>query len=236
MNSLFSSLSEMMYASWFLAVIGSFFWGVLSIILSPCHLASIPLIIGYVGQNKKVTAFKSFKLSLLFSLGILLTIGLVGLITGISGRLLGDVGLIGNIIVSIIFFIVGLYFLDIVKLDFIGVSQSITKNKTGYFGALILGLIFGIGLGPCTFAFMAPIMGIVFNNAYNSVLVSILLIFSYAVGHCLLIVISGTAAGFSQRILNLNNNTKALKISKKIIGIIIIIAGIYWLIKSILHI
>ena len=171
MNSLFSSLSEMMYASWFLAVIVSFFLGVLSIILSPCHLASIPLIIGYVGQNKKVTAFKSFKLSLLFSLGILLTIGLVGLITGISGRLLGDVGLIGNIIVSIIFFIVGLYFLDIVKLDFIGVSQSITKNKTGYFGALILGLIFGIGLGPCTFAFMAPIMGIVFNNAYNSVII-----------------------------------------------------------------
>lgn len=232
MESIFSYFTQIMYSSALLAIAGSFVWGVLSIILSPCHLASIPLIIGYVSRNETKNTYTAFIMSLLFSVGILLSILIVGLITYFTGNLIGDVGLIGNIIVSMIFIIVGLYFLDIISLNFIGISQKHMTGKAGKRGAFILGLIFGIGLGPCTFAFMAPVMGIVLSNAYNSIVVSMLLILAYAVGHCLLIVIGGTATGFVQKTIDFNAKSKTALIMKKSIGIIIVLAGIYWFYKS----
>ncbi|MDY6788035.1 MAG: cytochrome c biogenesis protein CcdA [candidate division WOR-3 bacterium] len=232
MEGIFSYFTGIMYSSALLAIAGAFAWGVLSILLSPCHLASIPLIIGYVSRNETKNTYNGFIMSLLFSIGILLSIFIVGIITYLTGNLIGDVGMIGNIIVSMIFIIVGLYFLDIVTLDFIGISQKHMEGKAGKRGAFILGLIFGIGLGPCTFAFMAPVMGLVLSNAYSSVLISLMLIIAYAIGHCLLIVISGTATGFVQRTIDFNAKSKTAFILKKSIGVIIILAGIYWFYKS----
>ncbi len=233
MEGIFTSLTQILYKSVALAIAGSFIWGILSILLSPCHLASIPLIIGYVSRNETKNTYTAFVMSILFGIGILLSIIIVGIITYFTGHLIGDVGLVGNIIVSIIFIIVGLYFLDIISLDFIGISQKHISDKAGKGGAFILGLIFGIGLGPCTFAFMAPVMGLVLSNAYNNTFISIMLILAYAVGHCLLIVISGTATGFVQKTINFNAKSKTAFILKKSIGVIIILAGIYWFIKSI---
>ena len=232
MEGVFTYFTQIMYTSALLAIAGAFVWGVLSILLSPCHLASIPLIIAYISRNETKNTYTGFIISLLFSIGILLSILIVGLITYLTGNLIGDVGLIGNMIVSMIFIIVGLYFLDIVSLNFIGISQKHMEGKTGKRGAFILGLIFGIGLGPCTFAFMAPVMGLVLSNAYSSVLISLMLIIAYAAGHCLLIIISGTATGFVQRTIDFNAKSKTAFILKKSIGAIIILAGIYWFYKS----
>lgn len=233
MEAIFTFLTQMLYRSAALAIAGSFMWGVLSILLSPCHLTSIPLIVGYVSRNETKNTYTAFVMSLLFSIGIMLSILIVGIITYLTGNLMGDVGLIGNIIVSLIFIIVGLYFLGIISLDFIGVSQKHITGKAGKRGAFILGLIFGIGLGPCTFAFMAPVMGIVMSNAYSSTFISIMLILAYAIGHCLLIVIGGTATGFVQKTIDFNAKSKTAFILKKSIGIIIVFAGVYWFVKSI---
>lgn len=232
MENLFTFFTAILYKSALFAILGSFAWGILSIILSPCHLSSIPLIIGYVSRNESKSTSKAFVMSLLFSTGILLSILIVGIITFFTGSLIGDIGLIGNIIVSIIFIVVGLYFLDVVSLDFIGISQKHMAGKAGKRGAFILGLIFGIGLGPCTFAFMAPIMGIVLSNTYNSIIISMLLILAYAVGHCLLIVISGTTTGFVQKTIDFNAKSRTAFILKKSIGVIIVLAGIYLFYKS----
>lgn len=233
MEALFISLTQILYRSAALAIAGSFIWGVLSILLSPCHLASIPLIVGYVSRNETKNTYTAFVMSLLFSIGILSSIIIIGLITYFTGTLIGDVGLIGNIIVSIVFIIVGLYFLDVISLSFIGISQEHLAGKSGKGGALILGLIFGIGLGPCTFAFMAPVMSLVLSNAYSSIFISIMLILAYAIGHCILIVISGTVTGFVQRTIDFNTQSKTALILKKSIGVIVILVGIYWFIKSI---
>ncbi len=41
---LFTLLNDAVQGGPFLAITGSFLWGILSIVLSPCHLSSIPLI------------------------------------------------------------------------------------------------------------------------------------------------------------------------------------------------
>ncbi|MEG8947522.1 hypothetical protein [Rosettibacter firmus] len=81
----------------------SFSWGVLSILLLPCHLSSIPLIVGFISSQGKISIKKTFLISLIFATGILITV-ILGIITASLGRLMGDVGKVGNILVSIIFF------------------------------------------------------------------------------------------------------------------------------------
>ena len=42
-----------------LALLGSFLWGMVSVLLSPCHMASIPLIVGYVaGQEEALKKYQ----------------------------------------------------------------------------------------------------------------------------------------------------------------------------------
>lgn len=225
-SALFDFLSEALYQNFSLAILASFFWGISSILLSPCHLSSIPLVIGFINSHSNITTKKSFHLSLVFSVGILITIAVIGLITVSFGRLMGDVGTIGNYAVAVIFFIVGLYFFDVINLSWIGINIKGTKYK-GWFTALGLGLLFGIGLGPCAFAFMAPVLGVVFEISQTHLLNAIILLSAFAIGHCLVIVLFGTAAGKVQQYLNWSENSNTLKYIKRICGVLIILGGIY---------
>jgi len=135
MEEVFNALTMAMSDRFGVAVAAAFGWGVLSILLSPCHLSSIPLIVGYISAQETTTARRSAGLSLLFALGILITIALVGLVTAGFGRMMGDVGTWGNIVVAAVFLVIGLYLLDIVKLSWGGFAGA-----TG--GA-------GDGLEPC---------------------------------------------------------------------------------------
>jgi hypothetical protein len=82
-------------------------WGVLSILLSPCHLANISLIVGFIDGQRRVTNRRALRLASLFAIGILISIAIIGMVS--LGRMMGDVGAYGNYIVAAIFFLVGLY-------------------------------------------------------------------------------------------------------------------------------
>lgn len=163
-EQLFTSLSKAVEATPVIALFASVIWGVLSILLSPCHLASIPLIVGFIDGQGRVTTKRALVLSTLFAFGILITIALIGILTVSLGRMMGDVGAYGNYIVAAIFFVVGLYLFDIIPMPWSGMGQGNIKRK-GLLAALLLGLLFGIALGPCTFAYMAPMLGVAFKLA-----------------------------------------------------------------------
>ena len=227
--NVFTWLSNALYSSPHIALIASFVWGVLSIVLSPCHLASIPLIVGFIDKQGKMTTKRAFTLAVLFSLGILITIGLIGLVTGMLGRILGDVGRFGNYFVAGIFFIVGLYLLDVMPLPFLGKTGQPSFKRKGILAAFMLGLIFGIALGPCTFAYMAPMLGIVFSVASTRFHFAVMLIVMYAIGHCSVITLAGTFTGLVQRYLNWNERSKGAVFVKRICGVLVVIGGIYLL-------
>jgi cytochrome c-type biogenesis protein len=227
MEQLFTVLTQAVYSTPAVALGASFIWGILSILLSPCHLSSIPLIVGFIGSQGQIKTKRAFILALLFSLGILITIGLIGLITGMLGKMLGDIGKFGNYFVAGIFFIVGLYLLGILPLPFLGKAATPSIHRKGYVAAFFLGLIFGIALGPCTFAYMMPILGVAFAIASTKFLFAVSLIFAYALGHCSVIVAAGTMTELVQKYLNWNEKSKALDIVKKICGGLVILGGVY---------
>lgn len=229
----FVTLSSMLSSSPGIAVAGSFLWGVASILLSPCHLASIPLIVGYIDSQGEIRTTRAALIAALFSAGILITIAVIGIVTGLAGRMMGDIGQYGNIAVAVLMVIIGLYLLGIIPLPFLdnGINQPGMKKK-GLLAAFLLGLFFGLALGPCTFAYMAPMLGVAFTVASANLLYAIVLVGAYAVGHCMVIIIAGSSAEAVNHLLKWNESSKGALYIKKACGFLVVVAGIYMLVSA----
>lgn len=230
MEALFITLTQAVTGTPLVALAAAFAWGVLSVVLSPCHLASIPLIVGFIDGQGQMTTRRAFIISNLFAFGILITIVLIGLATAAAGRMLGDLGTWANWFVAAIFLLVGLHLLDIIPMPWSGPGQ-VGMARKGMLAALILGLIFGVALGPCTFAYMAPILGVAFSLAADNLLYGASLLLLYGLGHCAVIVLAGTCTEVIQHYLDWNEKSKGALILKKICGILVMLGGV-WLIYS----
>ena len=228
MEQLFTNLSHAVEGAPLIALAAAAAWGILSIVLSPCHLASIPRIVGFISGQGRVSTARAAGIATLFAAGILITIAAIGAITAATGRMLGDVGRWGNYFVAAIFFVVGLHLLGVIPLPFSGPGQVGMKRK-GFLAAFILGLVFGIALGPCTFAYMAPMLAVTFKLAKTAPLYGASLLLAYGVGHCAVIVAAGTSTELVQRFLNWNEQSKGVTIVKCICGALVLIAGLYLL-------
>ncbi len=226
METLFITLSRAVEGSAGVALGAAFVWGILSIILSPCHLSSIPLIVGFIGGQGKVSTARAFWTATLFSGGILITIAAIGGITSAAGRMLGDIGVWGNYLVACVFFAVGLFLLGILPAPWTGPGQVGMKSR-GLLAALVLGLVFGIALGPCTFAYMAPVLGVTFKLAKTNAIQAAAMLLAYGIGHCAVIVLAGTSTELVQRYLDWNETSKGVTILKAICGVLVILGGIY---------
>jgi cytochrome c-type biogenesis protein len=224
MEQLFTSLTHAVEGAPAIALAAALCWGVLSIVLSPCHLASIPLLVGFITEQSPVTTRRAFLTSTLFATGILATIAVIGLLTAAAGRMLGDVGRVGTYLVALIFFMMGLHLLGWLPMPWSGPAQPGMKRK-GLLAALVLGLVFGIALGPCTFAFMAPVLGVTFKVAKTEPIYAASLLLAYGLGHCLVIVVAGTSTELVQRFLDWNEQAKGVTVVKRICGLLVLVAG-----------
>ena len=238
MASLFASLTAAVSGAPPVALGAAFLWGVLSILLSPCHLASIPLIVGFIqgqqgdgSQWAPMTQRRALWLSTLFAAGILVTIAFIGAITAAAGRMLGDVGGLGNLLVAAIFLAVGLILLDVIPLN-LSAPGAVGLRRRGAWAALLLGLVFGVALGPCTFAFMAPMLAVTFKVSATQSVFGAALLAAYGLGHCLLIVVAGTSTAWVQRTLDWNAGSRAGGILRKACGGLVILGGLYLVFTS----
>jgi cytochrome c-type biogenesis protein len=227
LDELFTWLTMAMGDTFGIALFAAAGWGIMSIILSPCHLSSIPLVIGYISSQGQAGVKRSYLLSLVFAIGILISIGLIGAITASVGRMMGDVGVWGNLIVAGVFVVVGLYLMDVISFSWGGIVPR-TSLARGWKGAFLLGLFFGVGLGPCTFAYMAPVLGVAFSVATTSMLQAFSLVAAFGVGHCAVIVGAGGAAGTVQRYLNWTEQSKGATYLKRVAGVLVVLAGVYY--------
>lgn len=142
--------------------LGCFLWGMVSVLFSPCHLASIPLIVSYVAaQDQNVEERKAALYSLVFTIGLFITIAIIGFICTILGRMLGDVGPYMSILVGVVLVWVALDFLGLASCSLSGGMMAKIKVR-GIFGAFVLGLAYGVLSGSCTFFYCSD------SGHYNS--------------------------------------------------------------------
>ncbi len=215
-----------------LAALGCFLWGVVSVLFSPCHLASIPLIVGYVaGQDKLVEGRQAALYAGLFTAGLFLTIAAIGVICALLGRMLGDVGPYWTIVVGLILLWVSLDMLGVAKCSLGGSLMGRFKLR-GMGGAFVLGLAYGILSGSCTFGFIAPILAII--TVQEKIMTGILLIVLFGLGHCIPIVIAGSSTALVRRLMANASWQRGGTAFRRMAGILIGLMGLYFIARPFL--
>jgi cytochrome c-type biogenesis protein len=225
MGEVFTFLGRAVEGAPLAALAAAFVWGVLSVLLSPCHLAGIPLVVGYIGDRQVRRTREAFLISLLFALGILVTIAAIGVLTAMAGRMLGNIGPWGYYLGAVLFFVFGLYLLDVLKLPWFG--GGVRPQGSGFGAALVMGLLFGAALGPCTFAYMAPMLGVTFNVSAGAPIYGTSLLGAFGIGHCAVIAAAGTSAGAVQRYLSWGEQSGGPALMRRICGAFLLLGGLY---------
>jgi len=212
-----------------IAAAGCFLWGMVSVLFSPCHLASIPLIIAYVGgQERAIHPKQAGVYAAAFTAGLFITIALVGIVCAVLGRILGDVGPYWQVLIGGVLIWVALGMLGVEKCQMSGgLLQRL--NFRGVFGAFGLGLAYGVLSGSCTFGFIAPILAII--TVQQKITAGILLILLFAAGHCLPIMVAGSSTAAVRKVMENSAWQGAGNWFRKGAGVMICLLGVYFIIS-----
>jgi cytochrome c-type biogenesis protein len=227
LESFFLTINQWMTGAPALAALGCFLWGMVSVLFSPCHLASIPLIVAYVGgQEEILQPRQAGAYSIAFTLGLFITIAAIGIVCALLGRMLGDVGNYWQIIVGLVLIWVALGMMGVESCA-ASCSLLYRLNLRGLWGAFALGLAYGVLSGSCTFGFIAPILAII--TIQQKVAIGILFIVLFALGHCLPIVIAGGSTAFVRKLIENQSWQGAGMWFRKGAGALIAVLGIYFI-------
>ncbi|MFH1484500.1 MAG: cytochrome c biogenesis protein CcdA [Chloroflexota bacterium] len=191
---------------------------------SPCVLAMIPLIIGFVGGYAEGSQRKAVQYSVLFVLGLTVTFTILGIIAGAFGSLFGDVGAFWNYIVPLLSIMLGLQLLGLFKFN-IGVPQRFLPKRKALLGAFLMGLLFGTVASPCATPVLAAIL--MFAAAKKEIAYSGGLLLAYALGHWVLVLGAGISTGFAQRLIASKAVSNLSDYFKKAGGLILVGVGAY---------
>jgi len=97
--------------------------------------------------------------------------------------------------------------------------------------ALLFGLIFGVALGPCTFGFMAPVLGVTFGLAPSAPVFAVVVLLLFGLGHCTVIGLAGFSSTWVQSWLDWQDGTPGAKWLRRACGLLVLFAG-GWLLYS----
>ncbi len=228
-DSFFITVNQWMTGGLFISAAGAFLWGMVSVLFSPCHLASIPLIVAYVGGQKTAVHPRTAGwYAGAFSLGLFVTIAAVGMVCAMLGRMLGDVGVWWQVLVGAVLVWVALGMMGVQACSVSG-SMLYRLKLRGIHGAFGLGLAYGILSGSCTFGFIAPILAIV--TVQQKIFAGSVMMILFALGHCLPIVVAGSSTAMVRRLTESSAWQGAGLWFRRGAGVLIALLGIYFMIN-----
>ena len=229
MDSVFITVNAWITNGGWIAAFGCLLWGMVSVLFSPCHLASIPLIVAYVGgQEELVEGKQAVKFAVLFSVGLFITIAAVGIICSLLGRMLGDIGSYWTILIGVVLLWVAGDMLGVAKCSMPANSIMSKLQLKGSFGALALGLAYGILSGSCTFGFIAPILAVITVQA--KIATGIMFITLFGIGHCLPIAVAGSSTATVRRLLESSSFGQGTSWFRKGAGVVTTGLGFYFIV------
>jgi cytochrome c-type biogenesis protein len=234
MDQVFLAINSWMSQGLLLGALGCFLWGMVSVLFSPCHLASIPLIVGYVaGQDQAMAGRRAALYAVLFTVGLFITIAAIGVICTLLGRMLGDVGPYMNLIVGAILIWVALDILGVAACSMSNGLMARIKVK-GLAGAFVLGLAYGVLSGSCTFGFIAPILAII--TVQERIMTGLVFIALFGLGHCIPIALAGSSTALVKRFLANSAWQQGSQYFRKLAGVCIGALGVYFISQPLMNI
>lgn len=226
--NLINDFAAMISNNSILAIIIALIGGIVSS-FSPCVLSTLPLIIGYLNldENKKKEdkvdkRNSNLRLSLSFSLGIVLTFTALGSLSVLLGKNLRIWGSYWYLFLAVILLLSSLQLIGVINVKKYCKIPILKKNV---FGAFFLGIIGGIFCSPCSTPILVAILAYISEK--SNIILGIILMISYSLGFCILIFLSGMYADFINRLSDNKKYMKSLNILQILLGIIILFFSFY---------
>ncbi len=217
---------------------GAFLWGVVGVLLSPCGAAVIPLVVGYIQRNRPETFWGAFFVSLAFSAGIFVNLMFVGALLSGLGTLMSGVDVWISRAVGVFFILIGLNMMGLFEIPakwipfsgIVNAGAEGSKMREGLLGALVLGAISGLALGPCSFAFASPILTLsASTSAGGAFSMALAVVASYGLGHCVVLVLAGTFSNALGRLFAAGGYSVARRVVGVLCGLGLIAGGAYFI-------
>jgi cytochrome c-type biogenesis protein len=195
--------------------------------IGPCNITMIPLIIGFIGGSRDLSRQRSFSIALVFTIGLSITFVLLGMVAALVGGLLGGSTRIWYYMVAAVCILIGLQMTGILNINlpswFGGLREKIRTK--GLLGALLLGLVSGLVASQCATPVLAAILTYVMAQK-TGILYGAALLFLYALGRGVPIILAGTFAGVLKSFNSIGRWSETIE---KVSGVLIILVGFYFL-------
>jgi len=203
--------------------------------ISPCPLATNITAIGFISKDIE-NRNRVFLNGLFYTLGRAITYTALALIIFLGADQLKFSGFFqryGEKIIGPLLIIIGLFMLDIFRINFPGfirlTSKMQDKKKWRYFDAVLLGLVFALAFCPYSgvlyFGMLVPMTIVSPSGLYLPI------IFAVATGIPVIIIawiLAYTVSGIG----NVYNKIKSFELwFRRIIAVLFIIVGIYYIIR-----
>jgi cytochrome c-type biogenesis protein len=224
MENILNNIQHIIQNQHGLAFAAVFIGGLISA-ASPCVLAAIPLIIGFVGGYSEGSKKKAALFSLVFVLGLSLTFTLLGAAASVMGQFFGFMGRWLYLGLALIAVLMGLQLMGFVSVP-LPFQKTRQVRTRGLVGAFLLGLLTGTVSSPCATPVLAVILAYV--STQGDVLYGGSLLFVYAIGHCALIFIAGLSVGLTESIIGSRGVKNFSLYAKKFSGALLVIVGVYF--------
>ena len=210
--------------TWLLLFCGAFTGGVIASV-SPCSIAMLPLMIGYVGGCSKETPFRTFIQLLCFILGTAVVFTIIGIICAVTGSVFASaLGGYFTLMMASLLLVIGLKITDILDFEIPVIIKSMPQNNTNslVLYPLLLGITFALAGTPCSTPILAGIM--VFAAIGKNLAASVIMLFLFAIGQGIILILAGIFTSTIKNIKKFSNITdKFVKLS----GWLIILVSIY---------
>ena len=223
-NAALEYLSVLIQGSVWLAPALAFLAGILTSV-TPCSLASVPLVVAYVGGTGRKDPKVAFRYSLAFALGMAITFTALGATASLLGKLL-NFGASGwwYLILGALMILMALQTWGIVTIIPASYAQSL-NTKRGYPGAILMGVLGGLFSSPCATPVLVALLAVVARSG-NPVW-GIFLLLLYSIGHSVLVVVAGTFMGLTGKIANSGRYGLFAKVVNILLGFVILLAGLF---------
>ncbi len=229
MDSLIAHLKIYLEQSPLLAYLAVFFGGILTS-FTPCVYPVMPITVSVIGSASGGSRAKAFFYSIIYVLGIATMYSILGAIASLSGKLFGQISthpltffIVGNICILLGLSMLGVF--NLPSFDFGTRAREAGEKRKNWLGVYLIGLASGLIVGPCTAAVLGVVLTYVATK--QNVIFGITLLFTFAIGMCILLIVIGTFTGL---LTSLPVAGAWMKKIEKIFGLLLIAVGEYFLI------
>lgn len=223
MNNLVQIFSNSASA-WYLLLGAAFLGGVIASV-SPCSLAMLPLIIGYVGGYSKETPLRTFVQLSFFIFGTAIVFSVIGILCAVTGSVFASAfGGYFTLLMASLLLVMGLKLLNILdfELPVIVKAMPVNNGSSLILYPTLLGITFALAGTPCSTPILAGIMA--FAAMGKNLTFAVLLLFMFALGQGIILIVAGL---FTSGVKNLKSIAAFTEGLLKFSGLLLVLVSLY---------